>query len=107
MELVTPTTPDGFVQRFLDKRGEGVHHVTLKVPDIARAIEHLRAEDVELMRVSIENPSWKEAFIHPRDGHGVLIQIAQSKFSDEDAARHHLTDHETADHKHLRLTDLT
>ena len=106
VELVTPTTPDGFVQRFLDKRGEGVHHMTLKVPDIVRAIEHLRAENVELMRVSIENPSWKEAFIHPRDAHGVLIQIAQSKFSDEDAARHHLTDHETADHKHLSLADL-
>ena len=106
VELVTPTTPDGFVQRFLDKRGEGVHHMTLKVPDISRAIEHLRDQKVELMRVSIDHPSWKEAFIHPRDAHGVLIQIAQSRFSDEEAAQHHLTDHETADHKHLRLADL-
>src|SRR5688572_23536795 len=43
IELVTPTSPDGFVQRFLDRRGEGVHHMTLKVPDIVRSIEHLRA----------------------------------------------------------------
>jgi methylmalonyl-CoA/ethylmalonyl-CoA epimerase len=107
IELVTPIDDDGFVQRFLDKRGEGVHHVTLKVPDIARAIDHLREQEIELMRVSIEHPSWKEAFIHPRDAHGVLIQIAQSRFSDEEAARHHLEPHETADHSHLRLADLT
>jgi methylmalonyl-CoA/ethylmalonyl-CoA epimerase len=106
IELVTPTTSDGFVKRFLDTRGEGVHHITLKVPDIARAIAHLREREVELMRVSTEHPSWKEAFIHPRNAHGVLIQIAQSKYSDEEAARHHLTDHETSDHRHLRLADL-
>lgn len=106
IELVTPTTKDGFVQRFLDRRGEGVHHVTLKVPDIARAIEHIRSTGVEPVRISIEAPSWKEAFIHPRDAHGVLIQIAQSRFSDEDTARHHLTDHETSDHRHLTLADL-
>ena len=106
IELVTPTTSDGFVQRFLDRHGEGVHHMTLKVPDIVRAIAHLRDQKVELMRVSTENPSWKEAFIHPRDAHGVLIQVAQSRYSDEEAARHHLTDHETSDHRHLRLADL-
>jgi len=106
IELVTPIDGDGFVQRFLDRRGEGVHHVTFKVPDIASSIEHLRAQGVELMNVSTEHPSWKEAFIHPKDAHGVLIQIAQSAFSDEESARHHLTDHETSDHRHLRLADL-
>jgi methylmalonyl-CoA/ethylmalonyl-CoA epimerase len=106
IELVTPIDGEGFVQRFLDRRGEGVHHVTFKVPDIFRSIEHLRANGVELMRVSTEHPSWKEAFIHPKDGHGVLIQLAQSAFSDEESARHHLTDHETADHRHLGLADL-
>jgi len=107
IELVTPIDGEGFVQRFLDKRGEGVHHVTFKVPDIARSIAHLKDRGVELMRVSTEHPSWKEAFIHPKDAHGVLIQLAQSAFSDEESARHHLTDHETSDHRHLRLADLT
>jgi len=106
IELVTPVAGNGFVQRFLDRRGEGVHHVTLKVPDIFRSIEHLRAQGVELMRVSTDHPSWKEAFIHPKDGHGALIQIAQSAFTDEESARHHLTDHDTTDHRHLRLADL-
>ena len=106
IELVTPIDGQGFVQRFLDARGEGVHHVTLKVPDIFRSIDHLRGQGVELLRVSTDHPSWKEAFIHPKNGHGVLIQLAQSAFTDEESARHHLTDHETADHRHLRLADL-
>lgn len=106
VELVTPITPDGFVQRFLDKRGEGVHHVTLKVPDIVASIEHLRANGVEPFNISIERERWKEAFIHPRDGHGVLIQLAQTPFSDEESARHHLSDHADADHHHLTLADL-
>jgi methylmalonyl-CoA/ethylmalonyl-CoA epimerase len=106
IELVTPLDGTGFVQRFLDRRGEGVHHVTFKVPDIAASITHLREQGVELMRVSTEHPSWKEAFIHPKDAHGVLIQIAQSAFTDEESARHHLSDHTTADHRHIRLADL-
>jgi hypothetical protein len=81
--------------------------VTLKVPDIGASVAHLRSRGIELMRVSVEHPSWKEAFIHPKDAHGVLIQIAQSAFTDEESARHHLSDHEAADHRHIRLADLT
>jgi methylmalonyl-CoA/ethylmalonyl-CoA epimerase len=106
IELVTPLGSDGFVQRFLDKRGEGVHHLTLKVPDILGAIEHLRSRGVELFNVSTEHHNWKEAFIHPRDAHGVLVQLAQTAFSDEDTAEHHLRDHGDSDHRHLGLADL-
>ncbi|MGH2795300.1 MAG: VOC family protein [Actinomycetota bacterium] len=106
IELVTPIGGDGFVQRFLDKRGEGVHHLTLKVPDIVAAIAHLESQGIEPVNVSIEHPSWKEAFIHPRDGHGVLVQVVQSAFSDEDTAEHHLRDHGTSDHRHLGLAEL-
>ncbi len=106
IELVTPIDPNGFVRRFLDKRGEGVHHVTLKVPDIHKAIAHVRGTGIELFNVSTEHPNWKEAFIHPRDAHGVLIQLAQSALGDDEAAEHHLSDHSGADHEHIRLADL-
>ena len=106
IELVTPIDDDGFVQRFLDKRGEGVHHMTLKVPDIERAIAHLESTGVELINVSIAHPYWKEAFVHPRDAHGVLVQVVQSAFSDEDTAEHHLSDHDGSDHRHLSLAEL-
>lgn len=106
IELVTPLGPDGFLARFLDQRGEGVHHVTFKLPDIARAIGHVRAQGIEPVGIALDDPAWKQAFIHPRDGHGVLVQLVESPFSDEDVARHHLADHGRDGHRHLQLQDL-
>jgi len=106
LELVTPIDAESFLARFLEDRGEGVHHVTLKVPDVTTAIAHLQSQGVPLTGVSLENPGWKEAFIHPREAHGTLVQLAQSPWSDEDTARHHLADHAGADHRHLTLEDL-
>lgn len=106
IELVTPTEPDGFLARFLQSRGEGVHHVTLKVPDIERALAHLRARGVPVMNVSTDNPEWKEAFIHPRDAHGTLVQLAQASLSDDEIALHHLASHDEQSHRHLSLEDL-
>lgn len=87
IELVTPIG-DGFVSRFLDSRGEGVHHVTLKVEGIEEQIERLRGAGVPLTLVALEDPSWREAFIHPSHAHGVLIQLAQSSHPDDEVARH-------------------
>src|SRR5258705_134710 len=56
VELVTPASSGGFVERFLERRGEGVHHVTLKVPDIERAIAHLGDRGVPLFNVSTDRP---------------------------------------------------
>jgi methylmalonyl-CoA/ethylmalonyl-CoA epimerase len=106
IELVTPLDADGFVARFLSRRGEGVHHVTFKTDDIAAAIAHLEDRGVPVMNVSIDRAEWKEAFVHPKDAHGVLIQIAQSAWGDEEAARHHLTDHSRAGHRHPSLEEL-
>jgi methylmalonyl-CoA/ethylmalonyl-CoA epimerase len=106
IELVTPLTPDGFVARFLERRGEGVHHVTLKVPDIHRAMAHLTDRGVPLINVWTDEPDWKEAFIHPKDAHGVLIQIAQSSWSDEEVVSHHLEPHGPEGHRHLTLADI-
>ena len=86
-ELVTPLG-DGFLRRFLDARGEGVHHVTLKVPDLDSQLERLRAAGVEPVLVNLDDPNWREAFLHPNDAHGVLIQLAETPHADEDTARH-------------------
>jgi methylmalonyl-CoA/ethylmalonyl-CoA epimerase len=106
VELVTPSSPGGFVARFLERRGEGVHHVTLKVPDIERAIGHLGAQGIPLFNVSTGRPDWKEAFIHPRNANGTLVQIAQSAISDEEVAHHHLQPHDPQEHRHLSMADL-
>jgi methylmalonyl-CoA/ethylmalonyl-CoA epimerase len=106
LELVTPASSDGFVSRFLERRGEGVHHVTLKVPDIEHALVHLEAQGIPPFNVSTDRPEWKEAFIHPRDANGTLIQLAQALMSDEDVARHHLEPHDPGSRRHLTLNDL-
>ena len=106
IELVAPLSPEGFVARFLERRGEGVHHITLKTADIAGALGELKRRGIPVMMVSVEREEWKEAFIHPRDAHGVLVQVAQSVWGDEEMATHHLSDHTGAGHKHLAFEEL-
>jgi methylmalonyl-CoA/ethylmalonyl-CoA epimerase len=87
VELVTPTA-EGFVSRFLDRRGEGMHHLTLRVDRIEEQIERLESAGIPLILVSLKDPTWKEAFIHPSNARGVLVQLAESPHSDDDTARH-------------------
>jgi len=76
IELMEPLGESGFMQKFLAHRGEGVHHLTFRVKDIESKLEHLRSRDIEPVHVVLQGP-WKEAFIHPRQGHGVLIQLME------------------------------
>jgi methylmalonyl-CoA/ethylmalonyl-CoA epimerase len=87
VELLEPLG-QGFLSRFLEKRGEGLHHVTFKTDDIRGAIDHLVELGYELVDVNLDDPSWQEAFLRPSKSHGTLIQIAQSSASDEDVQEH-------------------
>jgi methylmalonyl-CoA/ethylmalonyl-CoA epimerase len=87
VELVNPMG-EGFVSRFLDRRGEGVHHLTLKVKGIEAQVRRLEEAGIPLTLVDLSNPSWREVFIHPKVAHGVLIQIAESAHEDDDVAEH-------------------
>jgi methylmalonyl-CoA/ethylmalonyl-CoA epimerase len=82
VELLEPTG-DGFLSRFLQTRGEGLHHITFKTDDIKGAIAHVEGCGYELVDVDIDNPYWKEAFLRPSGAHGTLIQIAQSAAPDD------------------------
>jgi methylmalonyl-CoA/ethylmalonyl-CoA epimerase len=76
IELLEPTAPTGFLRKFLERRGEGVHHLTFKVTEIERKVEYLRSKGIDPVHVITKGP-WKEAFIHPRDAHGVLVQLLE------------------------------
>lgn len=82
VELLEPLA-DGFVSRFLESRGEGLHHITFKTDDIEWAIERVSGRGYELVDVNTTNEHWKEAFLRPKGAHGTLIQIAQSSAPDE------------------------
>jgi len=80
LELLEATAPDSPIARYLQKRGPGIHHITLRVDDIRAALEHLRARGVRLID---EQPrpgaeAALVAFIHPSAAHGVLVELKQA-----------------------------
>ena len=77
IELIAPIGP-GFVREFLDARGEGVHHITFMVEDLATCVEEARAAGMRIIGEDYTNPSWREAFISPKSAHGTIVQLAQS-----------------------------
>ncbi|NLA42273.1 MAG: hypothetical protein GX874_12915 [Smithella sp.] len=83
LEIISPTGPGSFLDGFLKEREAGVHHITLQTLDIRRAMVHLEAHGIPFFGFN-EYPGgiWKEIFIHPRHGFGVLIQIAEFEADD-------------------------
>ncbi len=79
IELLTPTAGPGaaFLDRFLAARGAGPHHFNFLVTDIGAALDRIKAHGIEPVGVNLANPGWKEAFLHPRNAHGIVIQVAQ------------------------------
>jgi methylmalonyl-CoA/ethylmalonyl-CoA epimerase len=79
IELVQPTRPDSPVGRFLERRGEGVHHVAYEVEDLEAALRELKRNGVELVD---EEPragvgGTRVAFVHPKSAFGVLTELVE------------------------------
>ncbi|MGZ5442003.1 MAG: methylmalonyl-CoA epimerase [Thermoanaerobaculia bacterium] len=79
LELLEPTGPDSTVAKFIEKRGEGIHHICLRVDDIETHLENLKAQGFRLIN---EAPvpgahGCRVAFLHPSAGNGVLIELAE------------------------------
>ncbi len=79
VELLTPTGgPDAaFLERFLAAHGAGPHHFNFATDDIEDTLARIRALGIEPVGVSLGDPGYREAFLHPRSAHGIVIQIAQ------------------------------
>jgi methylmalonyl-CoA/ethylmalonyl-CoA epimerase len=79
VELLTPTGgPDAaFLERFLAAHGAGPHHFNFIVSDIHATLAAVRSLGIEPVGVNLGNPHWQEAFLHPRNAHGIVIQVAQ------------------------------
>ncbi len=75
MELLEPATPDGFVARFLARRGEGFHHLTIDVDRLDAAVARLAAGGIGVVERAALAGGQRTAFVHPRDAYGVLIQL--------------------------------
>ena len=79
LQLVSSTGTDTAVGRFLERRGEGLHHIALEVDDLVGALERLRAEGVRLIDETPRAGGGGRliAFVHPEALHGVLVELIQ------------------------------
>lgn len=80
IELIQPLDPDNSVGRFLERRGEGMHHVAFEVRDVTAALDELRARGVDLIDAAPRRGLGGHliAFLHPRSSGGVLTELVQS-----------------------------
>jgi methylmalonyl-CoA/ethylmalonyl-CoA epimerase len=83
IELIEPVGPSGFVHRFLAEHGPGIHHVTFKVPSLDEACARAEAEGYGIVSRDHSDPEWKEAFLHPKQALGIVVQFAEPGPSDE------------------------
>lgn len=79
IELVQSTHPDGPIGKFIEKRGEGIHHIAFRVENIDESLKELNAKGVNLIdeKARIGADGAKIAFIHPKDMKGALIELVE------------------------------
>lgn len=88
IELLEPTRDDSPVARFLDQRGEGIHHVCLGSDDVATDDGALREAGYEVLRPEPTEGAGgsKVQFVHPRSAHGVLVELAEPAEAGEEGS---------------------
>jgi methylmalonyl-CoA/ethylmalonyl-CoA epimerase len=84
LQLIAPTSDDSTVARFIERRGEGLHHIAYEVDDVGASLEQLRSGGATLIdeRPRRGGGGHLVAFVHPKDNHGVLVELVQRDESD-------------------------
>jgi len=79
LEILESTKPDGPVAKFIESRGEGIQHIALRVDDLEAALEELKQKGVRLIdeKPRIGAGGARIAFIHPKETHGVLLELCE------------------------------
>jgi methylmalonyl-CoA epimerase len=81
LELLEPTSEQSAIAKFIAKRGEGLHHVSLRVPDLTTAVERLKKTGVRLVsdEIKVGAGGHRYIFVHPSSAGGVLLELVESK----------------------------
>ncbi len=80
IELLGATSPDSVIAKYVERKGEGLHHIAFEVDDIYTELERLREQGFSILNEKPKPGADNKlvAFVHPRDNHGVLIELCQS-----------------------------
>ena len=80
LELLEPTSENSVIAKFIAKRGEGLHHVSLRVPDLEAAVERMKKDGVRLVsdQIKIGAGGHRYVFVHPSSAGGVLLELVES-----------------------------
>ncbi|HZQ24167.1 MAG TPA: methylmalonyl-CoA epimerase [Terriglobales bacterium] len=80
IELLEATSEDSTIAKFIAKRGEGLHHVCMRVPDLTGAVERLKRENVRLVSEDIKTGAGgrRYVFVHPSSTGGVLLELVEA-----------------------------
>ena len=83
IELLEGTSPDSPISKFIEKRGEGVHHIAFEVDDLEKEIARLTKEGFQMIHNKPKDGADNKliAFLHPKSSNGVLIELCQEKVS--------------------------
>ncbi len=81
IELLESSTPDGVIARFIEKKGEGIHHIAFEVEDIYAEMERLKKEGFVLLNEQPKNGADNKlvCFLHPKGTNGILVELCQEK----------------------------
>jgi methylmalonyl-CoA/ethylmalonyl-CoA epimerase len=80
LQLLGATGPDSTVAKFIDRRGEGLHHIAYEVDDLEAALAELKAKGVPLIdeKPRLGGRGHMVAFVHPKGNHGLLVELIQA-----------------------------
>ncbi len=81
IELLEPTSPDSAIAKYIEKRGEGIHHIALGVDSIQERLNELKEKGIRLIQeeAKIGAGGSKVAFLHPKSASGVLYELCEKK----------------------------
>jgi methylmalonyl-CoA epimerase len=88
LELMEPTSENSVVSKFLAKRGEGLHHICLRVPNLRAAVERLKRDGIRLVseEIKVGAGGHRYVFVHPASAGGVLLELVEDhQVSETDA----------------------
>ena len=89
MELLEPTSENSVIAKFIAKRGEGLHHISLRVPNLEAAVQRLKKDGIRLVsdEIKIGAGGHRYVFVHPSSAGGVLLELVEWQAESECVAR--------------------